>query len=245
MGEQGSNDTAGAASEGLRRARSVRARLGLALLVSLLAHAVLIASLRLPQGARPARPQFVVSLAGTTVPPAVAETRPAAPAAPRPAAAPKEDATPPGPAAASVPAAAPASAQRPRRPRPITFRPAEELTDAPAPRGNPTLGRDAPELVWRRLGVIVLVRPDGTVESAHVQRNEITDEIARQLEQAIARLRFEPGRLEGAAVGARIETRLCFDGSGQIEETQRANCWRSVPTTPPSAPASTESAEPR
>jgi len=108
--------------------------------------------------------------------------------------------------------------------------PAEELSQPPVPSANPLQDIANPGLVWRRLAVTLSLDAEGRVVDVKVSRYELSDELARQIEQAVAAIPFAPGVRDGQAVATQLETRLCFDGAGQLE-TASKGCWH-APTSP-------------
>jgi hypothetical protein len=199
-----------------------------ALAVSLLAHGVLLFGVHVRREGPPPRTALVVTLRSATI------ARPIAAPAPAPAAIPQ--ASPPpqaAPRAAPAPAAPPASAVP--APPPVhetaaatpdtTFHAAEELGQAPTPREDPDVLAIGPQLVARRLQVTVWIDAFGTVQKAVVKPNELSPEMVTALEQAIARVHFTPGTLQGEPVGAILRTLLCFDDAGLLDASS-GECWK-------------------
>jgi hypothetical protein len=94
---------------------------------------------------------------------------------------------------------------------------------------NPWQDTAHSDLVWRRLPVSVSIDAEGKVVGVKVSKYEISDELARQLEQAVAAIRFTPGMRDGQAVPTVMETRLCFDAEGRLDTTPKS-CWRAQTT---------------
>lgn len=211
-----------------------------AVVLSLVAHAVLLLALNLPRAAQAPRTALVVTLRNAPVErPAAAPPAPQAPVpAPPPVATrPLEAAAPPQPApqpSPSPPQSPPVAASPLPRPPAIatpdpTFRPAEELARAPLPEGSPELGNLAHLLVGRRLRVSVWVDPLGAVRKAQVARNELTPEQAELLERALAQVHFTPARDQAdAAAAAVLHTLLCFDDAGALDAASD-ECWKPQP----------------
>lgn len=220
-----------------------RLRLGAALALSLLAHALLLATLRLPRESEPRDPTLFVTLTGDfrQVPPAaMAPARvppaplPPAPSQPPPvarAAIPSPSALapparPPDPLPAPEEAAPPAAAPPPPPPDDQVFLAPGQWTTPPLPQATP----DARELAGakvagRRLAVTLWIDDQGKVRQAEVDPNELSPETVRLLEQLLARVPFNPAAAGDVPVGARVVTRLCIDDAGLLD-TATAGCWR-------------------
>ncbi|HET8745718.1 MAG TPA: hypothetical protein VFM98_08935, partial [Ramlibacter sp.] len=159
-------------------------------------------------------------------PPVVAEPPPAAPPSP-PAPAPAPE--PPARAEAPARQPPPAPARQAAAPAADTrFHPADELTQLPVPQGDPDLRGIAPQLVARRLQLELWIDAAGTVQKAAVARNEVSDELAARLEQAVAQVRFQPARQQDRPAAAAVRTLLCFDDAGLLE-TSADECWKPQP----------------
>lgn len=235
-----------ARSDGLCRERCP---LGVALAVSLLAHALLLSALRVPRENEPREPALVVTLteAFRQVPPAASAPpaqeppapmpptpSPPPPVAPAAAPAPREAAEPPRPAASitppekTVPTEPPAAETK----RPVarrddeTFLAPGEWTTPPLPQVTPDARQLAgARLVGRRLAMTVWIDGQGAVRKAVVDPNELSPETVTLLEQVLAGVRFTPASLDGQPVGARVVSRLCFDDAGVLDTTS-PGCWR-------------------
>jgi hypothetical protein len=245
-GWHGAPGTVGAAAAaGLQ---GQRLRLGVALALSLLAHALLLASLRVPRESEPHDPTLFVTLTGTfrQVPPAAmapAQVPPPAPLPPAPSQPPPvapaaiasptalaEPDRPPAPLPVPLPvpeeAAPPTAApQRPQLDDQIFLAPGQ-WTTPPLPQSTP----DAKELAGaklegRRLAVTLWIDDQGRVRQAEVDPNELSPETVRLLEQLLARVPFTPAAAGDLPVGARVVTRLCIDDAGLLDTTS-AGCWR-------------------
>jgi hypothetical protein len=238
----------------------------LAFALSLAAHVVVLSTLA-PKRAGDARePLLTVTLVGafaTSPPPTpdAVHASPAAPAATPPSpkppaqverhvermavAAPQgaagANAKPTAPQAAPPPVPALAPPVRPalqRADQERAFEAADTLDALPAPVSSPDIGDVGRKVVGRRLQVSVWVESDGTVQKAFVKRNEISDDVARLLEQAVASVRFTPGRRDGKPVPSVLDARLCFDDAGVLD-IHSAECLR-----PGVAPSAEEAASP-
>ena len=210
-----------------------------ALAVSLGAHVIVLSSVHTPpQRVGDARaPVLVVTIARPVVAspaplPQAQRAAPAAPAMSRQRAA-KENALAAAPKRADAQAvakAAPrASAPTPPRLQPAekerAFEAADTLDAPPTPLSSPEFGDVAARVEGRRLQANVWVDEQGVVRKAFVKRNEISDEVAARLEQAIAAVHFAPGRKDGRAVPAVLDARLCFDDAGVLD-TRSDECLR-------------------
>ena len=103
---------------------------------------------------------------------------------------------------------------------------APQPTDAPPrPLSRPEIGDVGHKVAGRRLQSSVWVAADGSVEKAFVKRNEISDEVAGLLEQALAGVRFTPALQDGKPVPALLQARLCFDDAGALD-TAPSECLR-------------------
>ena len=80
-------------------------------------------------------------------------------------------------------------------------------------------------MVGRRLQTTLWISAQGRVEKASVKRNELAEEVAQSLEQALSAVRFTPALLHGEPVPSVLETRLCFDAAGVLD-TSSAECLR-------------------
>jgi hypothetical protein len=233
--------------------------------LSLLAHAGLLLAVRRFLERPPARPALVMTLTGAFVAPVPRVIRPAAPVAvappapaphppPQVAEPPRRDAkapalSPPAPAPRPVRAAPPPPAPDPEpQTGPVqpeaapqeVFRPASGLSRVPVPQAMPDVEEAGVHLVGRRLQVKVWIDAEGAVRKSEVTPNEVTRDVVERLEEAIGRVRFTPGLLDGVPTAAEVDTRLCFDEAGQLDASS-AECWRPEPTAaaaPPPAPAS-------
>jgi hypothetical protein len=134
-------------------------------------------------------------------------------------------------AAAVPPSPPPAPSATHEEPRLV---PADLLTDPPLLPSNPFTGDPEPALHWRRLPTMIWIDSDGVVLKVIVASNEIAPELAEQLQQAVARVRFTPGRVGSLAVGTQVETRLCFDGEGRLQQDD-PRCLRVADQAPPAA----------
>src|SRR5206468_5655649 len=109
------------------------------------------------------------------------------------------------------------------------FVPADALAQPPNPVSSPEVGDVARKVMGRRLQTTLWIEADGTVRKAFVKRNELPDDVAVLLEQALATVRFTPGRIGDHAVPTILNARLCFDDAGVLDTTT-SDCLR------PSAP---------
>ncbi len=197
------------------------------------------------------RPAEVPVAAATSSPPAAIPALPQPKKEPETAQAMHVAPAPPAPAVApakveAVPAIARPVPQQPvTRPEPEqSARAADEVraaapTLAPSqpasPLSTPDVGDLGRTLLGRRLQARLWVAPDGTVTQAEVRRNEISPEVARSLEQALATMRFAPAQQDGAPVPTVLDTRVCFDNAGLLA-TLDAECLQvPSPTTPATA----------
>jgi hypothetical protein len=115
---------------------------------------------------------------------------------------------------------------------------ATEMIDAfPAPVSRPDLGEVGRKVAGRRLQSSVWIAADGSVEKAFVKRNEISDELAGLLEQALASMRFTPAIRDGEPVPSLLQARLCFDDAGVLD-TAPPECLRPGAGAAPEAMAS-------
>ena len=121
------------------------------------------------------------------------------------------------------------------------FRPANGLSRVPMPQSMPDVEEAGVHLVGRRLQVKVWIDATGAVRKAEVTPNEVTRDVVERLEQAIGRVRFTPGLLDGVPSAAQVETRLCFDDAGQLDASS-PECWRPEPPTAPASAAAPASA---
>lgn len=233
--------------------------------LSLLAHAGLLLAVRRFLERPPARPALVMTLTGAFVAPVPRAIQPVAPVATPPAPVPAphpptpvtqprrhEPKAPPPPRPAPAPqparAAPPPPPSPPPAPRPQAepvppqaapqedFRPASGLSRVPVPQAMPDVAEAGVQLVGRRLQVKVWIDATGAVRRSEVTPNEVTREIVERLEQAIGRVRFTPGLLDGVPTAAQVETRLCFDDAGQLDASS-PGCWRPEPPAPAAAAA--------
>lgn len=201
-----------------RKASSGKGRIAIACALSLSVHGLLLLAVRAPQASVRTRPALVLQVVAVAAPVA-----PAAMAAPAPREA--EGMARSQPARKPPPAPLPPTDKPPVPPAPeATFHPADTLEQAPRPQSRPAIPEHAPELVARRLVVNLWIAADGTVARAEVPLNEVSAEVARQLEEAVAGLRFTPGRLAGRWSAAAWQTRLCFDDAGRLEAPTE-ECW--------------------
>jgi hypothetical protein len=90
---------------------------------------------------------------------------------------------------------------------------------------TPELGEVARQVVGRRLQTTLWISAQGRVEKAFVKRNELAEDVAQSLEQALSAVRFTPALLHGEPVPSVLETRLCFDPAGVLD-TSSAECLR-------------------
>jgi hypothetical protein len=205
-----------------------------ALAISLAAHLLLLTTARPHRQGDGRVPVLVVTLTRAVAvppPPAPAAVQAAAtapqpphPPHPRPAPSPQA-ATAPAAAAARAPALPavppqPAVTQPQPAPKPADETPAATDADAPeqpaTPVSSPELGDVARRVVGRRLQATVWIDENGTVRQAAVKRNEISEEVGRLLEQALATMRFAPAQSGGRPVASVLDTRLCFDREGVL-----------------------------
>ncbi len=193
----------------------------LACVVSLAAHALLLANWHVARESRDPEPRLVVRV----VAPAAVQAAPA-PVEPVPPSRAPAVAAPVPRAPASAVSPTPA-ARQPARPRVAAsvFLPLDALTLPPRARSAPDVGDAGEALRARRHEVAIRVDAGGRVQEAQVTRNEIGPELAQQLEAAVTGVRFVPARLDGDAVGAEFTTRLCFDDAGVLD-TSSDGCWR-------------------
>lgn len=162
-------------------------------------------------------------------PPAV--TEPPAPLPPR--------ANTPAPSPVPAPVAA---AQRPPQRQPAAVPSEEERAAALAnepeqpasPLSSPELGEVARKVSGRRLQAWVWIDEQGRVGKAFVKRNEISEEVASLLEQALGTVRFAPAQQGGRPVASELQTRLCFDDAGTLVAADD-ECLR-APTEPTGTP---------
>lgn len=202
-----------------------------AFFVSLLAHVVVLTLVQVPREGDGRAPAFVVTLTGTVT--ATRTPAPAAPIAPVPAAQPQPQRLP---ETAKIPRprpreGVPADAVAPRvvpaqppvtQPRsdPTPQEQARALPDAPvqppSPVSMPELGEVGRKVTGRRLQATVWIDETGRVSKAFVKRNEISDEVAGLLEQALATVRFAPAVQAGRPIADILDTRLCFDTAGVV-----------------------------
>ncbi|MDE2607452.1 MAG: hypothetical protein KGL68_16175 [Burkholderiales bacterium] len=228
-----------------------RRSLAVALAVSLLAHAALLAALRVPRQGKQQEPPLVITLTAgfMQVPPAAREASPApepepassvppAPAAP-PAVAPAALAAP-GKAPESSPATAPPPASEPAPP-PVPsasaavppeslddqiFLTPDQWTTPPLPQAPPDASQlGGTRVVGRRLVLQLWIDDQGAVRRAVVAPYELRPEVAALLERMVSGLHFTPATIEGRPIGANVRTRLCFDDAGQLD-TRSGGCWR-------------------
>lgn len=203
----------------------------MALAISLAAHLLLLTTVRPHRQGDGRVPVLVVTLTRALVvppPPAPAAVQAAAtaPQPPQPRPAPSPQAATALAAAAARAPALPALLPQPAvtHPQPAP-KPADETraatgADAPeqpaTPVSSPELGDVARRVVGRRLQATVWIDENGTVRQAAVKRNEISEEVGRLLEQALATMRFAPAQSGGRPVASVLETRLCFDREGVL-----------------------------
>jgi hypothetical protein len=139
---------------------------------------------------------------------------------------------PSGKPSAPTPAPKAPAALAPSRPavdaaanRKIVFYRAEDLDEPPRPLVNPDVSAElAQQLAGRRLLFELWVGPLGLIERGVLVTGEVEPEAAAQIKQAVAKVRFAPGKRHGNAVGANVRMRLCFDDSGLPDENG-AECW--------------------
>jgi hypothetical protein len=233
--------------------------------LSLLAHAGLLLAVRRFLERPPARPALVMTLTGAFVAPMPRAIQPVAPVPTPPTPVPpphpsppvaepprREAKAPPPPPRAPTPEpvrAAPPPPDRTTQPQPVqpeaapreVFRPASGLSRVPVPQAMPDVDEAGVRLVGRRLQVKVWIDATGAVRKSEVTPNEVTRDVVERLEQAIGRVRFTPGLLDGVPTAAQVETRLCFDDAGQLDASS-PECWRPEPaaaaaSAPVAAPA--------
>jgi len=168
-------------------------------------------------------------VAPVTQPPAVVEpTAPLPPRAKTPAPAPVRE--------------QPVAAQRPPQRAPAQVPSEEERAAALAneperpasPLSSPELGEVARKVSGRRLQAWVWIDEQGRVGKAFVKRNEISEEVASLLEQALGTVRFAPAQQGGRPVASELLTRLCFDDAGTLVAAD--NECLSPPTEPAGTP---------
>jgi hypothetical protein len=201
-----------------------------AVAISLAVHGALLATKRPAREGDARSPALVVRLVTPPVPAARPPVPVAAPAAPGPGRSPQPIAIPsakaPPAAAPPSPAAATATPDSPPPsvPRRAAAAPPEPPADtvqaedaAATPVSTPEIGDLARQVVGRRLQTMLWISVDGRVEKAFVKRNELGEDVAQALEQALAGVRFTPARLRGEAVPSVLETRLCFDPAGVLD----------------------------
>jgi hypothetical protein len=210
-----------------------------AVAISLAVHGALLAAKRPAREGDARSPVLVVRLVMPPVPAARPPVPVAAPTAAGPGRAPRpiaiRSAKAPPAAAAPSPAPAtatpdspPASVPRHAPAAPLAPPPADivQAEDAPAtPVSTPELGDVARQVVGRRLQTMLWISAEGRVEKAFVKRNELGEDVAQALEQALVGVRFTPARLRGEAVPSVLETRLCFDAAGVLD-TSSTECLR-------------------
>ena len=121
------------------------------------------------------------------------------------------------------------------------FRPASGLSREPMPQSMPDVEEAGVHLVGRRLQVKVWIDATGAVRKAEVTPNEVTRDVVERLEQAIGRVRFTPGLLDGVPTASAEETRLCFYDAGHLDASS-PECWRPEPPTAPALAAAPASA---
>jgi len=97
------------------------------------------------------------------------------------------------------------------------YLPADTLDMPPNPLSNPVFGEVTRRVSGRRLQTTVWIDESGIVRKAFVKRNELGEEDAALLEQALATVRFAPGQQAGHAVPSLLEARLCFDMAGVLD----------------------------
>lgn len=223
----------------LRWPRAQWRSLSIAFALSLLAHLLVLSSLHAPRVGDARTPVLVVTLARpiSASPKPTSHDLPGAPAAPPVRASQqqraKESALAPAAKGAQVQAAAaptaPASSGAAPRSlaaeRERAFVSADTLDLPPNPLSSPELGDVGHRLEGRRLQASVWVDEHGVVRKAFVKRNEISDDVAVLLEQAIANVHFAPGRKDGQPVPAVLDARLCFDEAGVLD-THSEDCLR-------------------
>ena len=202
-------------------------RLALALALSLLLHALVLALLR---GGRSSR-QLPDVLQVTLVLPSAgdiqvvpAPPRPA-PVTPAPAVHPRPEQPVPAPAAAVAAAATgTAPVQRPAQAEPA--RGETSQADRPArPLSWPLIDADLRrQLVARRLQLRLQVEADGTVVRAEFRHHELSPTAVRALEEAVSHVSFQPAARDGKATAEVLDTRLCFDDEGQFDQ-RSPECW--------------------
>ncbi|MBK6008482.1 hypothetical protein JJB11_20460 [Ramlibacter ginsenosidimutans] len=105
------------------------------------------------------------------------------------------------------------------------FSAVQTMDAPPTPLSRPELGDVGRKVAGRRLQSSVWIAADGSVEKAFVKRNEISDEVAGLLEQALASVRFTPALQDGKPVPSLLQARLCFDDAGALD-TAPTECLR-------------------
>jgi hypothetical protein len=223
----------------------------IALSISLLAHALLLSagSAKREGGAHPPALTITLTAASVAPPSPAPDVMRATPAEPtmqrRPPATPRPRQLV-GRAAAEAPAAAtpttvqaaaaPATAQAARvqerttaalqpSQRERAFEPSETMNTPAMPLSRPEFGETGRQVAGRRIQASVWIAADGSVEKAFVKRNEISEEVAGLLEQALASVRFTPGLQDGKPVPSLLQARLCFDDAGALD-TAPTECLR-------------------
>jgi hypothetical protein len=116
------------------------------------------------------------------------------------------------------------------------FEAAETRDAPPTPLSRPDLGEIGRKVAGRRIQSSVWIAADGSVEKAFVKRNEISDEVAGLLEQALASVRFTPAIEDGKRVPFLLQARLCFDDAGVLD-TAPPECLRPGAGAEPEATA--------
>ena len=214
--------------------------------ISLLAHLLVLGVMRPEREGDGRAPVLQVTLTGALI---ARKPEPVATAVPEPTPEPVPPPHQQEPAPARTPAPVPqrSAAVQPRPQAPAPAAPSHEerppaLAQEPeqpaSPVSSPELGEVSRRVQGRRLAATVWIDAQGRVDKAFVKRNELSEEVAVLLEQALGTMRFAPAQLGGRPVESVLDTRLCFDDAGVLGGGQDAECLRPPSPTTTAEPAS-------